>query len=163
MPGTDMPQHSTVVRQILQQARALLVACESEEAPPLTELLGRAADRLSAEERAHLDPTTLAWAAAEAAVQLLVRTHIPVKPGDPNLRYCLQALDRLPLTARVGLLDAAIRYTAPEADHTEQPVPHVSAPCGPRPSRGRSAGRCPCPCNGGGFCGGCGHAGCGGR
>lgn len=23
--------------------------------------------------------------------------------------------------------------------------------------------RCPCECNQGGFCGGCGHAGCGGR
>ena len=23
--------------------------------------------------------------------------------------------------------------------------------------------RCPCACNSGGFCGGCGHAGCGGR
>lgn len=24
-------------------------------------------------------------------------------------------------------------------------------------------GPCPCACNSGGFCGGCGHAGCGGR
>lgn len=24
-------------------------------------------------------------------------------------------------------------------------------------------GGCPCACNSGGFCGGCGHAGCGGR
>jgi len=24
-------------------------------------------------------------------------------------------------------------------------------------------GPCPCECNSGGFCGGCGHAGCGGR
>lgn len=27
----------------------------------------------------------------------------------------------------------------------------------------RSTGPCPCECNRGGFCGGCGHAGCGGR
>jgi hypothetical protein len=27
----------------------------------------------------------------------------------------------------------------------------------------RPAFRCPCACNSGGFCGGCGHAGCGGR
>jgi hypothetical protein len=26
-----------------------------------------------------------------------------------------------------------------------------------------SVGPCPCECNSGGFCGGCGHAGCGGR
>lgn len=27
----------------------------------------------------------------------------------------------------------------------------------------RRVGPCPCECNTGGFCGGCGHAGCGGR
>jgi hypothetical protein len=27
----------------------------------------------------------------------------------------------------------------------------------------RSVPPCPCECNSGGFCGGCGHAGCGGR
>lgn len=27
----------------------------------------------------------------------------------------------------------------------------------------RATGPCPCACNSGGFCGGCGHAGCGGR
>lgn len=27
----------------------------------------------------------------------------------------------------------------------------------------RGIGPCPCACNSGGFCGGCGHAGCGGR
>jgi len=29
--------------------------------------------------------------------------------------------------------------------------------------RVRPAPPCPCECNRGGFCGGCGHAGCGGR
>lgn len=29
--------------------------------------------------------------------------------------------------------------------------------------RYRATGPCPCECNSGGFCGGCGHAGCGGR
>jgi len=31
------------------------------------------------------------------------------------------------------------------------------------PIRRRSTGPCPCECSRGGFCGGCGHAGCGGR
>ena len=31
-----------------------------------------------------------------------------------------------------------------------------------REYRGGTSG-CPCECNSGGFCGGCGHAGCGGR
>jgi hypothetical protein len=30
-------------------------------------------------------------------------------------------------------------------------------------ARTRPVGPCPCACNSGGFCGGCGHAGCGGR
>jgi len=29
--------------------------------------------------------------------------------------------------------------------------------------RGLRVGPCPCECNSGGFCGGCGHGGCGGR
>lgn len=29
--------------------------------------------------------------------------------------------------------------------------------------REQRRGACPCECNSGGFCGGCGHAGCGGR
>lgn len=32
-----------------------------------------------------------------------------------------------------------------------------------RVSSPRPVGPCPCECNSGGFCGGCGHAGCGGR
>lgn len=56
------------------------------------------------------------------------------------------------------------------------PVPGVQAPEGtirrllsqdahsPAPGSSRpAAGPCPCACNRGGFCGGCGHAGCGGR
>lgn len=33
----------------------------------------------------------------------------------------------------------------------------------PLPLRPGAVGPCPCECNSGGFCGGCGHAGCGGR
>lgn len=57
------------------------------------------------------------------------------------------------------------------------PVPGIQAPEGtirrmlsqeepPTPAAGSSrpaAGPCPCACNSGGFCGGCGHAGCGAR
>ncbi|MFE3205760.1 hypothetical protein [Embleya sp. NPDC059237] len=42
------------------------------------------------------------------------------------------------------------------------PKPTAAAP-GPRRRRGTGPGPCPCACNHGGFCGGCGHAGCGGR
>jgi hypothetical protein len=49
------------------------------------------------------------------------------------------------------------------------PVPPTAAilpetPLGaPVPRVARVAGLCPCSCNSGGFCGGCGHAGCGRR
>lgn len=36
-------------------------------------------------------------------------------------------------------------------------------PAAPVPTVARVAGPCPCECNRGGFCGGCGHAGCGRR
>ncbi|MBT2418069.1 hypothetical protein J7F01_08575 [Streptomyces sp. ISL-22] len=163
MPGTDMPQHPTVVHQILQHAHALLTASDKEEDPPLVELLTRAADHVPAEEREHLDSSALAWAVAEAAAQLLARCKIPITAGDPNAAYCLQALDRLPRTARTGLLTVAIRYTAPAPHGNPPPDEHAPVPGGQSAARDRRRGACPCPCNSGGFCGGCGHAGCGGR
>ncbi|WP_330317986.1 hypothetical protein [Streptomyces platensis] len=44
-------------------------------------------------------------------------------------------------------------------------VVHISKAKSYRPPRPLPApvGPCACECNGGGFCGGCGHAGCGGR
>ena len=41
-----------------------------------------------------------------------------------------------------------------ELEAEADPLPVVDPP---------SAASCPCECNRGGFCGGCGHAGCGGR
>ncbi|WP_435208525.1 hypothetical protein [Streptomyces sp. bgisy034] len=163
MPGTDMPQYPTVVHQILQHAHALLAASDNDEDPPLAELLTRAVDHVPAEDREHLDSPALAWAVAEAAAQLLARCKIPITAGDPNLAYCLQALDRLPRTARTGLLTAAIRSTAPDPNSTPLPDERAPAPGGLTAARDGRRGACPCPCNSGRFCGGCGHAGCGGR
>ncbi|MFF5010572.1 hypothetical protein ACFY3G_48235 [Streptomyces phaeochromogenes] len=163
MPGSAMPQHRTVVLQILQHAHDLLAASESEEEPPLAELLAGAADHVPAEDRERLDPAVLAWAVAEAASQLLARCRTPLGAGDPNVPYCLRALDRLPRTARIGLLTVAIRYATPDPHGDPPPVTRVPAPGGQTAARGRGTGPCPCPCNSGGFCGGCGHAGCGGR
>lgn len=164
MPGSAMQQNRTAVRQILRHARDLLASSESVEDPPLTQLLARAVDLLSAEEHEHLDPPALAQAVGEASSQLLARCRTPIGPSDPHMLYCLQALDRLPRTARIGLLTAAIRYTTPDP-HGAQPSPVTGAQTagGRAAARGRRTGPCPCPCNSGGFCGGCGHAGCGGR
>ncbi|MFE0276033.1 hypothetical protein ACFWZY_28665 [Streptomyces sp. NPDC058992] len=117
---------------------------------------------LPAEDRANLDATTHAWVVAESAAQLLACTRTPVTAEDPNLVRCLQALDRLPQLARSGLLAAAVRRTTP--DTTPPPTTErIPGPADqPTSRRGKRRG-CPCPCNNGSFCGGCGHAGCGGR
>jgi len=41
--------------------------------------------------------------------------------------------------------------------------PELDASVARHPAGKRLAGPCSCDCNSGGFCGGCGHAGCGGR
>ncbi|WP_369226707.1 hypothetical protein AB5J52_39355 [Streptomyces sp. R39] len=74
------------------------------------------------------------------------------------MTYCVRALDRLPRTARIGLLTAAIRYTAPDVQTVPLPDTHVPALGGKTAARDRTTR--PCPCNSGGFCGGRGHAGC---
>ncbi|WP_369226706.1 hypothetical protein AB5J52_39350 [Streptomyces sp. R39] len=44
----------------------------------MAELLARAADQVQAEDREQLDSRALAWAASEAAAQLLARCKIPI-------------------------------------------------------------------------------------
>ncbi|MER6091301.1 hypothetical protein [Streptomyces bluensis] len=164
MPGTGNPQRHLLVHQLLNHAHALLCAAEDDEAPSLVALLASAADHLRGEDGVDLDPPALAWVVAEAAGQLLACTRTPVGAGDPNLGYCLQALDQLPRSARTGLLAAAARRTTPDTDGTPPPsTARVFAPDRQPTAPHRTPGRCPCSCNDGGFCGGCAHAGCGGR
>lgn len=163
MPGTDMPQHPMLVHQILLRAHSLVIASENEEDPPLAGLLARAADHVQAEDGEHLDPHALTRAVAEAAARLLARCKIPVTAGDPNAARYLQALDQLPRTARAGLLTVAIRYTARDPHSILPSAKLAPAPGRQTAPRGHMRGSCPCPCNNGGFCGGCGYAGCGGR
>ncbi|GAA2658753.1 hypothetical protein [Streptomyces vastus] len=166
MTDTGQPPCPLLVHHLLGHARALLAAAGDDEVPSLAALLARAADHLPDEDRASLDPPALARVVAESAAQLLACTRTPTRPGDPNLEHCLQALDRLPRSARTGLLTEAIRRTAPDPDPDDTPPPttaRVLAPVGQPTARRCTQGRCPCSCNSGGFCGGCGHAGCGGR
>lgn len=163
MPGTGQPQHPVAVHQMLTTAHTLLDGDRDEEFCRFTVLLTRAARLLPIEDHRDLDPPDLARAVAEAAGQLTACAHTPLMPGDPNLEVHLEALDRLPRTARIGLLAAAVRRTAPDADGASPLVTGVSALGRPPLARRRTTGRCPCACNSGEFCGGCGHAGCGGR
>ncbi|MEU5308805.1 hypothetical protein [Streptomyces sp. NPDC021562] len=163
MPGTDMPQHPTLVHQILLRAHSLVIASENEEDSPLADLLARAADHVQAEDGEHLDPHALTRAVAETAAQLLARCKIPVTAGDPNAAYYLQTLDQLPRTARAGLLTVAIRYTAPDP-HSILPAAKLApAPGRQTAPRGPMRGACRCPCNSGGFLRRLRLSGCGGR
>jgi hypothetical protein len=49
----------------------------------------------------------------------------------------------------------------PPSTRHHRPQPRSAIP--PRPPAGRGVGSCTCVCTSGGFCGGCGHAGCGRR
>lgn len=163
MPAPETPQHHLLVHQLLRHAHTLLAAADNDEALPLARLLALAVDRMPALDRANLDAPDLAWAVAEAAVQVLACTRTPIRPQDPNWASCIRALDQLPLAARTGLLAVAVRRTTRDPGNAEPPVPDVPPQGGNRAAQRRAAGHCPCPCNGGGFCGGCGHAGCGAR
>jgi hypothetical protein len=163
MPSTSLRQHHALVHQTLTHARALFSAAKEDEVPSLAVLLPRAADHLQTEDHLDLNPAALARVVAEAAGQLLACAHTSLLPADPNLQCYLEALDRLPRAARTGLLTGAVRRTAPHPDDARPPTPRILAPSGPSPVRRRTPGPCPCACNSGGFCGGCGHAGCGGR
>ncbi|MFD7169716.1 hypothetical protein [Streptomyces violascens] len=163
MPDLGLPQHPDAVHHILSRARTLLGSAGEHEAPRFAELLTRAADQLRAEERLDLAPYGLAQAVAEAAGQLVTCTRIPLQKREPNLDYYLDALDRLPRPARTGLLTAAALRTAPHPDSTPTPIPCVPVPNSEPPVRRRTTEPCSCVCNSGGFCGGCGHAGCAGR
>lgn len=155
MPVTGKPQHHPLGHQLLDQVRTHFAAAGEDEDPPLSALLAH-------EDRANLDLAALAWVVVESAVQLLACTRTPVMAGDPNAEHYLQALDRLPRHARAGLLAAAVRRTTPHG--TPSPATaRVPGPIDQPAVRRRTPGPCPCPCNSGGFCGGCGHAGCGRR
>lgn len=55
------------------------------------------------------------------------------------------------------------RVPADQAHDAVRALPGAATPPYPSVSRTAAAGPCPCACNSGSFCGGCGHAGCGRR
>lgn len=77
---------------------------------------------------------------AEAASQLFARCRIPLGAGRPNVPYGLWALDRLPRTARIGLLTAAIRYTTPTLTALRHPSRASRPWAGQTAARGRRTG-----------------------
>ncbi|MEN8652359.1 hypothetical protein ABCR94_17575 [Streptomyces sp. 21So2-11] len=78
---------------------------------------------------------------------------------DPALPILLDRLDQRPHVARLRLLDTAAARTGPTVLPLPAPAPATEYQAAAR----RAAGSCGCACTAGGFCGGCGHAGCGRR
>lgn len=72
----------------------------------------------------------------------------------PAARACLRALVRAGVTwsRRPRTFQMTLTPTTTTQEDSEMNTTKTG-PTGP----------CPCECNSGGFCGGCGHAGCGGR
>ncbi|MEW1660338.1 hypothetical protein [Streptomyces sp. NPDC093707] len=98
-------------------------------------------------------PVSLGGTVDEAAACLLNLATPQRATGrfDDDLADRLSELDRLPLPDRLRLLGMVTRHIAP-APAPDQPSARRHTPI-----------PCPCSCDSGIFCGGCGHAGCGGR
>lgn len=147
------PNYAPAVRQLLDHAHQHLLAHRHQDIPPLYDLLSRLAIDLLDRDLLDTRPPSLGGTVDRAATSLinLAPPQRVARPFDNDLRARLAELDSLPADERIKLLDTALAHAAP----TPAPVR--------TPERRRPAGPCPCPCNNGQFCGGCGHAGCGGR
>ncbi|MBC9718025.1 hypothetical protein H9Y04_36380 [Streptomyces sp. TRM66268-LWL] len=114
---------------------------------------------------APLPPHLVALLATEAAWHLVATAGYTVSGlTDPNLAAYLARLDEQPLAVKTELLRTAARRLAPATtDRAERRVRAVATTGAPsRPGGRRAVDTCSCACTSGGFCGGCGHAGCGG-
>ncbi|MFI5808607.1 hypothetical protein [Streptomyces sp. NPDC051561] len=155
MPVLD-DRFRTLVHNTLISARHTLAQHTDPEQPALAAVLHEAA-ATAARKAGTCHPSETAWLCAEAAFHL---THAagrtPSGLTDPALPTLLTRLDQRPHPARLRLLDTAIARTGPLVITLPTPAPA-------RTTGRRAAGSCGCACTTGGFCGGCGHAGCGRR
>ena len=160
---TETPQHRLLVHRILLHAERAFDRAREEEPPGLAEVLTTAAEQVWSEQPlgdTAAEPVP-AWVTAEAAWEVAAAAGIrPAGLTDPNLPRMLAHLDaqdhgqkRHWLRLAVGLTDALPARTAEAQEATTRF----------QQSRPRRSGPCPCSCNSGAACGGCGHAGCGGR
>ncbi|MBL1102759.1 hypothetical protein [Streptomyces coffeae] len=164
MSTPGLQDHRLLVHQILARSHRLLQRVSTNTPAPFADILHTATEKICNQHASHLSPHHAAWLEAEAA------SHIVTAAGwhttgltDPALPHLLTRLDQRPHPARLRLLETAAHRTNPDRPTT--PVT-ASMPrqrttdSAPRPRR---VGPCPCACNNGGSCGGCGHAGCGAR
>ncbi|MCX5206907.1 hypothetical protein OG897_36590 [Streptomyces sp. NBC_00237] len=157
MPVLD-DRYRTLAHTTLNAARHTLAQHTGPEQPTLTDLLHNAVDT-TARTCGGTRPSETAWLWAEAAFHLAhAAGWNPSGLTDPALPTLLTRLDQRPHAARLRLLDTAATRTAPTVIPLPEPTPTPV-----RVTGRRQAGGCGCACTAGGFCGGCGHAGCGRR
>lgn len=84
----------------------------------------------------HLEQLEVAWDRVMRIVQ-----------AKPGVTYAEEFATISHVTLHLGMLRRALE----------------DVPQGEENQVKKRVGPCPCECNSGGFCGGCGHAGCGGR
>ncbi|MGP3949635.1 hypothetical protein [Streptomyces sp. 7N604] len=147
------PYYRPAVHRLLTEAYLRLTAHADGATPPLHDLFAQLVVELCDRDLLGDHPPSLGGTVDQAAACLL-NLATPERPArffDEDLPARLGELDRLPLPERLRLLEAATRHTGPAPEAQQLPAQR------------RTAGPCPCACTSGGFCGGCGHAGCGGR
>lgn len=174
MPTPDLRDHRGLVHTILIHTQTLLEREEDASCPPMADLLKTATDTVCDQQAGRVSPHHAAWLEAEAAA------HIVTAAGwhatgltDPALPDRLARINHHTRAGRLRLVAIAAHLSDPERPATDRtvriPRPRTPVAPGPRPG-GKPGGQdrqqtraCPCACNHGGTCGGCGHTGCGGR
>ncbi|MCQ6246160.1 hypothetical protein [Streptomyces malaysiensis] len=161
---SGLKNHRVLVHEILTNSHLLLQQTGAHDRAPFADILHAATEKICNQHASDVSPHHAAWLEAEAA------SHIVTAAGrhttgltDPALPHHLTRLDQRIHAARLRLLETAIYRTDP--DRPTAPAT-ASVPCQRTTDsapRRRQVGPCPCACNNGGSCGGCGHTGCGGR
>ncbi|WP_107498863.1 hypothetical protein [Actinacidiphila yeochonensis] len=126
----------------------------------MAELLNAATETVCDRHATWVSAHHVAWLEAEAASHIItVAGWRPAGLTDPALPRQLLRLDEQNTEARSHLLALAVQDTDPDRDATKHDMSFPKQ----RTRVARKPLPCPCACNAGGFCGGCGHAGCGAR
>jgi hypothetical protein len=160
MSVPDLRDHRALVHEILAHTQILLERASTDARQPMAELLNAATEAVCDQHAVWVSPHHVAWLEAEAASHIItVAGWRPVGLTDPALPRQLLRLDQLTSAARHHVVALAVQDTDPNRQvmscHTRFPKQQTLT--------SRKSGPCACACSAGGFCGGCGHAGCGAR
>ncbi|MER6145406.1 hypothetical protein ABT174_36185 [Streptomyces sparsogenes] len=164
MPTPGLQDHRVLVHQIIIRSHRLLKRISANAPAPFADVLHTATEKICNQHASHVSPHHAEWLEAEAAALIITAAGWHTAGlTDPALPHLLTRLDQRPHSSRLRLVETAAYRANPNRPTTPitPSMPHQrTGDSAPRPRR---LGPCPCACNNGGSCGGCGHAGCGGR